>query len=449
MSTLSMEAPQSPGCSRPPGETPAHALRLFGVGTAGMRLLSHLAARQALPPTAWVVLPAWDPMPTLPEELRCLRLESAARLSWGAMGDPDSARAMAQENYDRLSEACTGAEWVWILAGLGGGSGSGMAPVLARAAREAGARVIAVALTPFQWEGTLRHHQAQTALEELRAVADGLVCLPNQKLHPLLPQPTPLLEAYQRVNELLGQGLEAFFDLMTHRGLVPLPLEKLCALLRGRHAESVLVTARAAGADRLAVASQALLQHPLLEEGQTLLAATSVVIHVTGGPDLAVGEVDGLVQLLGPRCGHAEVLVGAAVRPDWSGELRVLLVVTRRGERLVRNGQVHAGATAGPEVLREVARYRMQTIAEAPAGGDPLDQDCPGPSHAAGGTAVPNGNPRTYAAGRRRNPAVRLRQGMLPLNVLPRGRFEKTQPNIHRGEDLDIPTYIRRGIILD
>jgi len=444
-----MQTPQFPCGPWPPGETPAHALRLFGVGTAGMRLLSHLAARQALPATAYVVLPVWDPMPTLPEGLQCLRLESAARWSWGTMGDPDGARAMAQENYGRLSEACTGAEWVWILAGLGGGSGSGMAPVLARAAREVGARVIAVVLTPFQWEGTLRQHQAQTALEELRAVADGLICLPNQKLHPLLPQPTPLLEAYQRVNELLGQGLEAFLDLMTHRGLVPLPLEKLCALLRGRHAESVLVTARAAGADRLAVASQALLQHPLLEDGQTLLAATSVVLHVAGGPDLAVGEVDSLVQLLGPRCGQAEVLVGAAVRPDWSGELRVLLVVTRRGERLVRNGQGHAGATAGLDALREAARHRVTAVAETPLGGNPPDPDCSGASNPAWAVAATNGTATIQGGGRRRNAAARLRQGMLPLDVLPRGRFEKTQPNVHRGEDLDIPTYIRRGIILD
>lgn len=450
MNRSPMETPRSlPGPSAET-EAPAHMLRIFGVGTAGMRLLLPLAVRPKGSPAAFVVLPAWDPIPPeLPEGVRCLRLERAAQPSWSATGDPDGARAMAEENYGRLREACAGAEWVLLLAGLGGGSGSGIAPVLARAAREAGARTLVLAVTPFHWEGSLRLQQAQAALEELRAVVDGLVCLPNQKLFALLPQPTPVVEAYGRVNEWLHHGLEAFLDLLTHRGLLPLPLEKLCALLRGRHAESVLVTAQAEGTGRLATLSQALLQHPLLEDGEALLAATSVVLHLTGGPDLSVGDVDGLVQLVQTRSGHAEVLVGAAVRPDWSGRLRALLLVTRRGDRWARSTPGLWGRAAGPDGGRDGERNRPTSAGAGPGNDRNGGQIAPGVAEADAGGAGLRGEFSPRAAFPRRTAQARLRQGTLPLDVPPRGRFERTQPNIHRGEDLDIPTYIRRGIVLE
>ncbi|WP_423444381.1 hypothetical protein [Limisphaera sp. VF-2] len=450
MNLLPMETPLSPSGPVAGTEAPAHVLRLFGVGTAGMRLLLPLAARRPGSPAAFVVLPAWDPIPTeLPDGVRCLRLERTTQLPWSATGDPDGARAMAEENYGRLREVCAGAEWVLVLAGLGGGSGSGMAPVLARAAREAGARTLVLAVTPFHWEGSFRLQQAHAALEELRAVADGLVCLPNQKLFGLLPQPTPVVETYARVNEWLHQGLEAFLDLLTHRGLLPLPLDKLCALLRGRHAESVLVTARAEGTGRLVTLNQELLQHPLLEEGQALLAATSVVLHVTGGPDLSVGDVDGLVQLLQTRCGHAELLVGAAVRPEWSGRLRALLLVTRRGDRLARTASGSFGHAAVVEGTREAERGRSASGSADHVNGKTAGQTPSGSAGLEDGAAGLRRDVASRVTFPRRTAPARMRQGTLPLDVPPRGRFERTQPNIHRGEDLDIPTYIRRGIVLE
>lgn len=428
---------------------PNPMVRILGIGTAGSRLVQRLVVGRegGLPVT--VLLPPWDEGNAADPGLVTLRIRGSWQPGWTAAGDPDQARSMAEEEFGKLVELSRGAEWVVLIAGLGGGAGSGMSPVVARAAREAGARVLAIVVTPFHWEGDLRQRRARASLEELRSAADGLVCVPNQKFLPLLPPRTPLLEAYEQVNRVLTLGLEAFWDALTQRGLIPLPLENLCELLRGRHAESLFLTAEAQGEDRVQQLRAALSGHPLVEEGRTLEAATSVFVHVTAGPDLAAAEVDELVREIQGRAPRAEILVGAGLQPHWEKRVRLMLLVTRRG-------QLGGNGTGAGKLSRSLPD-EAGSVPDPESGHGPDGTPSPVPLR---GWSAPGGDPGQRGAVNGELPTRnqgtrpsrvrgRLQQGTLPLDVTTRGRFEKTEPNIHRGEDLDVPTFLRRGLVLE
>jgi cell division protein FtsZ len=424
------------------GAMPAQVdvVRLCGVGTAGGRLLTGWSERNGCGRTGTWVLAPWDEVAGvgLPG-VTCLQVRGSWKAGRGAAGDPDRARAVAEEEFGRLVDVCRGAEWVLLVAGLGGGAGSGITPVLARAAHEAGARALGVVVTPFSWEGAVRQRQAQAALEELRDVCDGLVCLPNQKFLPLLPPRTPLMEVYREVNRVLVLGLEAFWEALTQRGLIPVPLEHLCALLRGRHAESVWVTSEAAGEERLAQVTVQLKEHPVLEGGHAMLAATSVLVYVTAGPDLAASEAEELVRWVQERAPRAEVVVGAGLREEWSGRIRVMLLVTRRGQGRCETGRFGHSGLAGS------TRAGQEGDGNGSADGVPAaEAAAQGPVQVGAGGGVGAGGAKGSPRG-----AARYQQGTLPLEVPRGGRFEKTPPNIFGGEDLDVPTYLRRGITLE
>lgn len=429
---------------------PHATLRLIGVGTAGGRLVRCLGSGSFSERSLAVVLSPWDEPSEFASGVICVQMRGGGRINSTSVDELERARALAQEDYGRLVELCQGIEWVLLVAGLGGATGSGMTPVLARAAREAGARVLAVVFMPFQWEGDLRQRRAQSALEELRLASDGLVCVPNQKFLPLLPPRTPLLEVYERVNQVLALGLEAFGDALTQRGLIPLPLDNLCELLRGRHAESVFVTAQAEGSDRLEQLEAALMQHPLLDGGGGLQAATSVLVYLTGGNDLTAVEVEQLVGSMRQRAPRAEILVGAGLQPHWQNRLRVLWLVTRRG-------QVRGNGATSLEPSREhgstpmaegsgPAQIMYGSVARSTDTVEPRAAGASDARNAGNGSKCERSLPSSSASRQGRG---RWQQGTLPLDVATRGRFEKTRPNIHRGEDLDVPTFIRRGIVLD
>src|SRR5262249_47418724 len=145
-----------------------------------------------------------------------------------AGGDPERGRAAAEEDAAQLRQLCRDATMVFIVAGLGGGTGSGVAPLLAHLAQEAGALGLALVTLPFEYEGARRQAQAQDALERLKAAADGVICLPNQKVFQLLHEDTPVLEAFHKINDLLSEGVCGIRRLLTSEGLVHIDFADLC-----------------------------------------------------------------------------------------------------------------------------------------------------------------------------------------------------------------------------
>jgi cell division protein FtsZ len=446
MNTLAMEL--TPATDTPPAvPAPATLLRVFGVGNAGVNLLEHLLP-DGMDEVSFVAINADAASLAASAAPSKLHLETRRLRGLGTAGDPERGRAAATEHLASLSDACRGAELVLILTGLGGGAGTGISPVLARAARDAGALVLACAVMPFDCEGSRRQRQAQAGLEYLRATVDGVICLPNQKVFQLIDERTSLMDTFKTANARLAEGLRGLLRLFTRPGLIPIHLTELCALLRGRPVESVLATAEAHGPNRGRDVVEKIIGHPLLDGGQALTTAEAVVVSITGGPDLSMADVNRVMEQINRQCETAQVLMGATVDTAFQDRLHVTLIATRREPETASSGEEPAGAVASRTEARPSAESESELLQmSAPARG--RTRLVPPPPALPPEQFEQTLGRQNGLAGRPRRVTTRLRQGTLPLDVISRGRFDKTEPNIHRGEDLDTPTYLRRGCVLN
>jgi cell division protein FtsZ len=328
---------------------------------------------------------------------------------------------------------------VFILAGLGGGAGTGISPVLARAAKEAGALVLGFVTTPFACEGARRQRLAQHGLAELKSSADGVICLPNEKVLKMIDENTSVLETFKITNALLADGVRGIWRLLMHKGLIEIHFPDLAALLRDRHAESAFAVAEAMGPTRSREVIDKLLAHPMLDGGQMLGESEAVLVSLIGGPDLTMAEVNRVMEQVTRHCEHAQVIMGAAVDETFAERLAVALIAARSNPEY--EAAESAGAGSGEELGQQLlprsttARPGSRFVPPAPALPPEQVQQLL--------------TRQTRGGSRQRKSPTRLRQTQLPLEIVSRGRFDKSEPTIHKGEDLDVPTYIRRGVALN
>jgi cell division protein FtsZ len=419
------------------------AVKVFGVGNAGIHMLDELA-NAALPGVTFVAVNTDAASLAASAATEKISLESKTPRSHGAGGDPERGRMAAQEHLSRLKAACHGAEVIFIVAGLGGSAGSGVCPVLARAAKEVGALVLSFVMLPFECEGNRKQQQARHSLEQIKAAADGVVSLPGQKILNLIDEQTSVVDTFKLANGLLAGGVAGVWRLMAHRGLIEIHFSDLCALLRDRHGESAFATAEASGPTRSRDLMEKLFAHPMLDGGKMLADSDAVLVSLTGGPDMAMSEVNRVMEQINRKCERAQVVMGAAVDEQFRDRLAVTVVATRRGESLAVKAGINEAAhtEAGAEnldmqLLNRVTTPRPQSRIVPPAPALPPEK-----MEEIAGRTPP-------APTRARKASVKMRQGTLPLEIISKGRFDKSEPTIHKGEDLDVPTYIRRGVSLN
>ncbi len=414
-----------------PNGSPAR-IKTFAVGKAGLSVLDLLAGG-GFPLSDTVGIG------TDPESIRSSRaaekiqLETKVLRGLGSGGDPERGRMLAEEQIERLKSLCQGAELVFIIAGLGGGCGTGAGPVVARLAREAGALALAFVMTPFDCEGTRRQHLAQKGLGEFGQAADAVICLPNQKLIKTLEENTTVLEAYKLSNELLADAVRSFWRLATHKGLIDIHFVQLCELLRDQHTQSAFAVAEAFGPTRSRDVVEKLLRSPLLEGGAVLAEADSVLVSVMGGPDLTMTEVNRVIEEITGKCEGTQVSMGTAIHQDFADRLVVTLIAARSTTGTAAEPRNRNTDLPGQLLPSRTPRSGSRFVPPAP-------------------TLRPD-QIQELAARQSRGHAPkrlpRLRQTQLPLEIVSKGRFDKSEPTIHKGEDLDVPTYIRRGVALN
>ncbi len=409
-------------------------LKVFGVGGAGGNAIDYMA-RQDFDGVTFTALNT-DAQALLNMSVE-QRLTLGAKLTrgLGTGGDPDMGRAAAEEDVDKLRAMCAGADIVCVVAGLGGGTGTGAGPVVARVAKESGALVLGIVTLPFEFEGSRRQRQAQLGLRNLKAAADGVICLPNQKVFKLIDENTSVQEALKITNELLAQGVRGIWRLLSHTGMINVDFNDLCAVLRGRHEESSLATVEAAGENRAHEVLEKLASHPFLEGGQVLAEADAVLVSLAGGPDLTMAQVNRVMEQINRLCENAHIIMGAGIHEQFAGRLSVTLVASRRN----RGVSGKDSAAEAPEGEKEIANPTAATrptsrfVAPAPTLSQQQTEKLLGQNTGA----------------RSRKKSSGMRQGQLQLEIVSKGRFEKSEPTIYQGEDLDVPTYIRRGVALN
>jgi cell division protein FtsZ len=355
----------------------------------------------------------------------------------GAGGDPELGRAAAEDDLDKMRVFCAGADIIFILAGLGGGTGTGAAPVLARMAREQGALVLAIVTLPFEFEGNRRQQQAQAGLRELKAGADAVICLPNQKLFKLLDEHTSVLDGFKISNGLLAQGLHGIWRLLSQPGLINVDFADLCSVTRGRHAASSFATAEGCGESRVEQVAEKLLAHPLLDGGQVLSDSDAILVSLVGGPDLTMAEINRVMEPLNRQCENAHIILGAAIDEQFGNRLSVTIIASCQPAEETKT----VAAVREPSTARESTLHFLG----AEANSRPASRFVVPPPDLS-----PEQQEKIIKAqsGRSHRKSSRL-QKELPLEIVYKGRFEKSEPTIRHGEDLDVPTYIRRGVPLN
>jgi cell division protein FtsZ len=400
------------------------AIKIIAIGGAGRNLAQHLATRGL-------------------GELPCAMIDTgdAGAADWFAL-DARTLRELDVANgvqaqgafaahSENLKAWCAGADVVCILTGLGGKAGSGISAVAARVAKEAGALVLGFATLPFECEGSRRAQQAQKGLERFKAEADGVICLPNQKVCRLIDENTSLLDTFKISNELLTDGLRGVWQLLSYGGLIEIHFDDLRDLVRDVHAESLFATAEASGANRAREVVDKLLAHPLFDGGRALTEAKSALVSIVGGTGLAMGEVNRVMEQINRHCEGAQVLMGAAVDETFHDRISVTVIAARR-DKTLGNGAEHGAQFLNPdEVVQTSPRFVPQPPSLPQEKMEELAAKQPG-----GTRRARRGNPK-------------MRQEQLPLEVVSKGRFEKSEPTIRNGEDLDEPTYVRRGMVLN
>ena len=256
-----------------------------------------------------------------------LQLGTTITKGLGAGANPEIGRQSAMEDRDRIAEALQGADMVFITAGMGGGTGTGAAPVVAQVAKELGILTVAVVTKPFPFEGKKRMAVALEGMKELRQHVDSLITIPNEKLLPVLGKNTSLLDAFKAANDVLLGAVQGIADLIIRPGMINVDFADVRTVM-SEMGMAMMGSGIATGENRAREAAEAAIRSPLLED-VNLQGARGILVNITAGLDLSLGEFNDVGDTIEEFASeNATVVVGTVIDPDMVDELRVTVVAT-------------------------------------------------------------------------------------------------------------------------
>lgn len=249
----------------------------------------------------------------------------------GAGADPEIGRQAALEDRDRIMDVLEGSDMVFINAGMGGGTGTGAAPIVAQVAKEMGILTVAVVTRPFAFEGKKRAQVADTGIKELTQFVDSLITIPNEKLLTVLGREISLLNAFAAANDVLFGAVQGIAELITRPGLINVDFADVKTVM-AEMGMAMMGSGKAQGEDRARTAAEAAISSPLLED-INLSGARGMLVNITAGMDLSIGEFDEVGNTVKQFASeNATVVVGTVIDPEMSGEMRVTIVATGLGQ---------------------------------------------------------------------------------------------------------------------
>ncbi len=346
-------------------------ITVFGVGGAGGNAVNNMI-EQELDGTEFVV--ANTDAQALQQSRAGAKIQMGLKVTegLGAGARATVGAAAAEESIEQIVDHLAGAHMCFITAGMGGGTGTGAAPIIAQAARELGVLTVGVVTKPFQFEGAKRMKQAEEGVEALQKVVDTLIIIPNQNLFRLANENTTFTEAFSLADDVLYQGVKGVTDLMVRPGLINLDFADVRAVM-DEMGKAMMGTGEGEGENRAIQAAEKAIANPLLDE-ISLEGARGVLINITGGYDLTLFELDEAANKIREKVdGEANIIVGSTLDTSMDGKMRVSVVAT--------------GIDAVSREMETPAPRRSMAAPLAPA---PLDEVAPVPDvHAAAATAAP------------------------------------------------------------
>src|SRR5512138_29763 len=283
-----------------------------------------------------------------------IQLGRSASRGLGAGANPDVGRQAALEERDAITAALDGADMVFVTAGMGGGTGTGGAPIVADVAKQTGALTVGVVTKPFLFEGNKRRKQAEQGLADLKAAVDTLIVIPNQRLLSVAGENMSLADAFKRADEVLLNAVQGISDLITVHGIVNVDFADVRTIM-GSQGMALMGTGRSAGERRTVEAMQAAINSPLLED-ITLDGATGLLVNITGGPSLTLFEVNEAVSMAQSAADpEANIIFGSVIDERLGNEVKITVIATGFQNREDRSRAM--GRKLEPvELVREVAR---------------------------------------------------------------------------------------------
>lgn len=431
-----------------PVDVPSQDFRVVAVGRAGIHAVELLCGAGALPGVEVVACHTDTAALGRSSAPFKVRMGTASSRGLGAGGDPSLGQAAAECSMDALRSMVTGARVVFVVTGLGAGTGTGAAPVVARCARDAGALVLGVATLPFECEGRLRAGHARRGLELLKAAADVVLMVPNQRVMEVVDERATADEVFAAANGWLVEGVRGLWRMLTRPGLIRLDFASLERLLRGRHSESVLASGEGSGEGRANDAVEQLLGHPFLARKALLGVADAVVLWAVAGPDVPFSDIERAFMTVQRDCGQAQVVVGTSVDPGMAGRLSLMLVASVGGTaplpEVATTPAANAEATPGMGT-RDIGIGLEMPEASMPAPRRTHDSLVP-PTPV---LTVEQRQKVMERSGRGTGRKRKAVQSVFEFDFVSRGRFEKTEATILDGQDYDVPTFLRRRIALN
>jgi cell division protein FtsZ len=407
----------------------------------------------------------------------------------GTGGDPELGFDAAQESADEIRQALADARLIFICTGLGGGTGSGAAPVIAQIAREMGALVIGFATMPFTFEGKRRTAQARDALARLHETTDAVVCFENDRMADMVAPKAGIHQAFAVADMTISQSLRSIVNLIQRPGIMRIGFDDLLAALRGGGGRCLFGYGESDSDNRAHQALAQALKNPLMDRGRMLADASRVLIQVTGGPGMTLSEVEILMRELNKHISEqTQLLFGTAVDGRMGDRLSVTLISALpadEAEVAPRKPKAHAApppplppepvgepepqivqfvqpeATVEPVIESELAVFqREEVLAPEPSVEEVLparkaeaemEPEIAGAPQPTTPRIIPPKKkpliaPKVEAENPKREKAAAAKQEVLQFESLTRGRFEKSEPTIVEGQDLDVPTFLRKNV---
>lgn len=353
-------------------EAPAAKIKVLGVGGGGGNAVNRMIDAELKGIEFMAVNTDLQALRKCRAPLK-LQLGRALTRGLGAGADPDVGRKSALEDTEAILESLEGADMVFITAGLGGGTGSGAAPILASLASEIGALTVAVVTKPFGFEGRRRLAIADRAVEELRAAVDTLITIPNERLLNFVERGTPLSEAFRIADDVLRQAVQGISDLITVPGEVNVDFADVKTIMTGM-GMALMGTGVAKGENRALEAAQRAISSPLLEE-TSIQGAKGVLINISGGSDLTLHEVAEAAQIIAEAVDEDANIISGMVIDNSLEEAMKVTVIATGFDHPHHPHELGQRPTPHPELVRRRERHGAVSAREAfdDDGGDPRD----------------------------------------------------------------------------
>ncbi len=399
------------------------SVKVIGLGNAGLAMLEQLADEPGAPSDLVAMHTEAKSVGASPAP-RKLQIGRDVAKGLGAGGDAARGRASASESLTEIRAECKDAEVVLLCAGLGGGTGSGAAPVVAEQAKKAGAVVIGVVTLPFAAEGSKKRELAEEALVRLGRHCLTVICFENDRMVEITGADAPVAKAFAAASSTLSLAVRAIAQMVGLPSVMPVGLDELLQMFEGADARAHFGYGVGGGSERVQAAVEEALRCPLLEEGKLLAEPGRVLVHLTGDESLTIGELQTVLRLVSPHLGPAtQVHVGVANDPSAGERLGVTIFACTR-----------SGLPAALLDDEEDFSHEPEIATASSAAAEIAEEGKP----AKGGKRGKGG----------KKSETEQTQEELPLDQAMRGRFKDLDPTMVDGQDLDIPTFIRMRIRL-